>query len=75
MLGTVLEGAWRIIIRFKLELRVNFYIFCFFTFFLFKGPTEDLEKLLESDDELSEAGDDLTEAGDVLVETDPEVGH
>ena len=47
----------------------------FFTIFLFKGPTEDLEKLLESDDELSEAGDDLTEAGDVLVETDPEVGH
>ena len=47
----------------------------FFTIFLFKGPTKDLEKLLESDDELSEAGDDLAEAGDVLVETDPEVGH
>ena len=75
MLGTVLEGAWSIIIRFKLELRVNFYIFCFFTIFLFKGPTEDLEKLLESDDGLSEAGDDLAEAGDVLAETDPEGGN
>ena len=53
MLGTVLEGAWSIIIRFKLELRVKFSIFCYL-FVYFKDHTEDLEKLLESDADLSE---------------------